>query len=486
MKNKDCVNLYSTVPTPVTTANGSIMNATATGIAQSSSGLSLDNVLVCPSATENLLSIASLDKLGYSVVFGNGEVKIGKGGSLDKVINSGTLQNMAYYLDLDLTSPNSTLPTATTSIFSTKALECKPSIPKVSYRTGNNNSIGDFHEKLNHLNLADMKKLASGDMVSDITSCNLDKLDGVLNCESCLIGKARKGTPPKKSNHKSTRPGELYHTDLCGPMAVAGINGSLYLMSFTDDFSRYSTVFFLKTKSEAFQTFLNFDTAIYNKFARHVSILRSDNGLEFKNASFSDYCKFYGIEHQFTTPYSPNQNGVSERLNLTIMNPVRAMFISSGLNKNLWEEAVANVVYTRNRSPTSALDSNTTPFELYHGYKPSISHLQSFGSTCFALTNPYQRSFSNFVKLADRSQKCKFLSYSLNSKSYRLLAANDLIIVSRFEDTVFRSTEVPASKGDTQSVIPAPNRHLNQNQFAVLQYIHRWLGCWQLPGCYKC
>jgi hypothetical protein len=187
---------------------------------------------------------------------------------------------------------------------------------------------------------------------------------------------------------------------------------------------------------------------IYNQFGRHITFLRSDNGTEFKNSSFSMYCSAYGITQQFTTPDAPNQNGVSERLNLTLLDATRAMLHASKLSPDFWNEAVLNAVYTRNRSPSSST-GKCTPYELYYGHKPNVSHLQIFGTPCFAITTPYQRRNTGTFKLADRSKKCIFMGYSSNSKSYRLLNETGKITLARYEDTLFTVPCPPNSHGPT-------------------------------------
>jgi hypothetical protein len=211
-------------------------------------------------------------------------------------------------------------------------------------------------------------------------------------------------------------------------------------MTITDDYSRYTFVFPLASKTETISRFHNLDNLLYNQFARHASIIRSDNGTEFKNNSFSEYCRAYGITQQYTTPYASSQNGVSERMNLTLLNPVRAMLKQSGLSQTYWVEALRNAANNRNRSP-SAKTGSKTPYELFYGVPPQMDHLQIFGSPCYALTTSYQRRNTGTFKLADRSEQCVFLGYSTDSKSYRLLQQwSNKIITRRYEDTIFTKT----------------------------------------------
>ena len=113
-----------------------------------------------------------------------------------------------------------------------------------------------------------------------------------------------------------------------------------------------------------------------------INALRSDNGGEYSSEIFTNYCREKGITRQFTNPYCPEQNGVSERYNRTIVEGARTILHHSKLPLKFWAEAVSTVVLVRNRSPTSALKGKT-PYEYWFGNKPDVSHLRVFGSVCF-------------------------------------------------------------------------------------------------------
>jgi IS30 family transposase len=187
-------------------------------------------------------------------------------------------------------------------------------------------------------------------------------------------------------------------------------------------------VYFLKAKSEDFEKFVNFQHMVENETREKVASLRTDNGGEFTSTEFNDYCRNNGIMRQLTSSYTPQQNGVTERMNRTLMGMARSMMQFKGLSTKYWAEAVHTVVYLRNRSPTSALDGQT-PYEAWYGFKPKVNHLRVFGSTCYALVPKEKRT-----KLENRSMKCNFIGYSEEKKGYRLLS-DGKFIVSR--DVIF-------------------------------------------------
>ena len=147
---------------------------------------------------------------------------------------------------------------------------------------------------------------------------------------------------------------------------------------------------------------------------KNVKVIRSDNGGECSSKKFAEYCAEKGISHQFTNPYSPQQNGVSERLNRTIIEATRSMIHHAKLPLQFWAEAVNTAVYLHNRSPTVALKDKTS-FECWFGRKPDISNLRVFGCVCYMHVPDGQRR-----KLDPKSSKGIFVGYPEGTKGYKL------------------------------------------------------------------
>ena len=137
-----------------------------------------------------------------------------------------------------------------------------------------------------------------------------------------------------------------------------------------------------------------------------------------------------GIEHQYTIPKTPEQNGVSKRMNRTLIEKVRSMLAESRLPQKFWAEALSTAVYLINRSPTKALD-NTTPFEAWYGKKPNVSHLRVFGCSGYAHIPKDERK-----KLESKAKTCIFLGYSATRKGYCLYDQTTSSIVHS-RDVVF-------------------------------------------------
>ena len=144
-------------------------------------------------------------------------------------------------------------------------------------------------------------------------------------CECCILEKQHHESFPTGAYYRAKKPLELVHTDLCGPMTIQSIGGRCYFLTFIDDYSRKNWVYFLKQKSKSFAKFKEFKSLEGNLSDRQIKVLRLDRGGEYDLKTFHEYCKQHGIRKQFTTRYTPQQNGVVERKNQTIMNMTRSM-----------------------------------------------------------------------------------------------------------------------------------------------------------------
>jgi len=169
---------------------------------------------------------------------------------------------------------------------------------------------------------------------------------------------------------------ELVHADLCGPMSVESLGGSRYFLLFTDDYSRMSWVYFLKFKSKTFENFKKYKSFVERQSGCRIKTLRTDRGGEFISNEFNTYCEENGIHRKLTSPYTPEQNGVAERKNRTVVEMGRSMMQARGVPKYFWAEAVATTVYMLNISPTKVV-LNQTPYEAWRGNKPKVSQLHS-------------------------------------------------------------------------------------------------------------
>jgi transposase InsO family protein len=165
---------------------------------------------------------------------------------------------------------------------------------------------------------------------------------------------------------------------------VQSVGGNRYIVTFIDDATRFMRGFLIPNKKAktVLDAFIIFQNLVETETSCKVLAICTDNGTEYKGV-FDIHLKQHGIQHQVTTPYSPESNAVSERYNRTIMEMVRPMLHCVGYPLELWGEAALTAYYITNRLPTSAL-SGMTPFEAWHGYKPDVSHLRRWGCIAYA------------------------------------------------------------------------------------------------------
>lgn len=219
---------------------------------------------------------------------------------------------------------------------------------------------------------------------------------------------------------------EIVHTDLCGPMETPSAGGGIYFITFIDDYSRKVYVYFLRNKMDIISVFIKFKEEVENETEKKINILRSDNGKEYCNKDFSDFLAASGIKHQTSTPYTPEQNGVAERMNLTLVERAKCMLFEANLEKIYWAEAVGTAAYITNRSPSRVL-AEVTPYEKWTGKKPNISHLRIFGSKVMVHVPK-----ANRLKWDRKSHELIFVGYCDNTKGYRMYdPVNKRMVISR-------------------------------------------------------
>src|SRR4051812_6217014 len=232
------------------------------------------------------------------------------------------------------------------------------------------------------------------------------------------------------------------------------LGGASYMLTIIDDYSRKVWPYFLKHKYEAFSPFKEWKIMIEIQTEKKVKILRTDNGMEFCSKQFKNYCKSEGIVRHYTIPYTPQQNGVAEHMNRTIISRARCMFSNAGLHRRFWAEAASTACYLINRSPSIALN-NKTPIEVWSGSPANYSQLRVFGCTADAHVDN--------GKLEPRAVKCIFLGYKSGVKGFKLwYPETQKVVISRnviFNESAMlhdvSSTNVPV-ESEQQPIVQEP------------------------------
>ena len=271
-------------------------------------------------------------------------------------------------------------------------------------------SIDKAHRRFGHASTGRLIKL------QDSTQGVLINGQEKTFCESCAHGKSRRAPFPHERRTKPTRIFQIVSSDLKGPILVPGKGGHRYYITFNCLYSTWTWISFLKQKTsqEVLTTTQRFLTDAQAETGQRLETLLTDNGSEYVNREMSTYLLQKNIRHQRTVPYSPQQNGLAERRNQTIMGMTRCILIESQLEYEYWTFAVRYAVYTLNRLPTKSI-SWKTPHELWLNQKPDVSHMRPFGCTAFAHISQQLRT-----SLEPTSTRCTFLGYPQYQKGYVL------------------------------------------------------------------
>jgi hypothetical protein len=265
-----------------------------------------------------------------------------------------------------------------------------------------------WHRRYAHLNyqaLPFLEKMVEG--IPELQSTH----EGI--CRGCALGKNVK-KPFSSSNNRSKEILDLIHSDVCGLMPVKSLGGSLYYVTFIDDYSRKTWLYLLKTKDEVFNKFQEFKAEIENLTSKKIKTLRTDNGGEYTSKEFVAFCKSTGIRRELTVPHNPQQNGVAERKNRSIEETMKALMNNQGLSMYLWGEATMATIYVQNISPCHILKDMTLE-EAFSRKKPNLEHLRIFGCPVYIHIPKDKRK-----KLEPSGKKGIFVGYSESSKAYKI------------------------------------------------------------------
>ncbi|GJW11250.1 hypothetical protein Tco_1577077 [Tanacetum coccineum] len=268
-----------------------------------------------------------------------------------------------------------------------------------------------WHRRLGHLNFKTMNKLVRNNLVIGLPS---KIFENDHSCVDCLKGKQHKASCKSKLANSTSKPLHTLHMDLFGPTSISSLNHKWYCLVVTDDFSRFSWTFFLKTKDETYRILRNFITEIENLKDLKVKIIRCDNGGEFRNKEMDDFCSRKGIKREFSNARTPQQNGVAERRNRTLIEAARTMLADAKLPVTFWAEAVNTACYVQNRVLVTK-PLNKTPYELFNGRAPAIGFLRPFGCHVMILN-----TLDHLGKFDAKGDEGFFVGYSLNSKAFRV------------------------------------------------------------------
>ena len=278
----------------------------------------------------------------------------------------------------------------------------------------------NWHKRLSHLNLNNINELIRKDLVRGLPKSILN-LDGL--CDSCQKAKLRKSSFKSKTESSVVDPYHLLHVDLFGPVNVMSIGRKKYALVIVDEYTRYTWVYFLATKDETAQTLMDHVTLLDKGSEDKVKIIRSDNGTEFRNSTMEAFYKDKGVKQEFSAPGTPQQNGVVERKNRTLIEAARTMLDEAKLPTYFWAEAVQTACFTQNA--TLINKHGKTPYEMVKKKKPNLKYFHIFGCKCFVMkTHPEQ-----LTKFDLKADEGIFVGYPVSTRAFRVYNLRTRVIM---------------------------------------------------------
>ena len=367
--------------------------------------VTVTNVLHTPELSANLLSVSSLTAKGAEIQFSAKQCSIYlKGVELETASRTGSL----YNLQLAKTS-------------------CKANVASTEA------TMELWHRRLAHLGADNVKKLVPRSTGINLQLESSSTADS-STCQGCVFGKQTK-IISRTPQRRATNCMELLYTDIGRPITPPSVGGANYYVTFTDDFSRTTWIYFLKAKDECLGRLKELTRLLQTETGLKVKRIRSDNRGEYSSNASKDFYSQKGIQWEPTVPYAPEQDRVSERVNRPLKDRTRSVLAQTQLPKALWAKITNTLVYLKNRSPTTANKDSKTLWEIQNSRKPALGHLKALGCAAYHhLSKPGQK------KLDSCSQRCYLLGFE-GSNQYRLWdPVKETVLRSR--DVVFNESNI--------------------------------------------
>ncbi|CAI7750291.1 unnamed protein product [Closterium sp. NIES-54] len=382
--------------------------------------LTIKNVLVVPGLGANLLSVSQFTRKGMRVNIEGTMMAL----STADGVHIGTARQAGGLFVLD----------ALPRVASAQAATLTTTLSK-------------WHNRLGHLHLAAIQAMATKGVVDGLEFVRSSGDDE--KCAGCLEGKmARKHFPPSTKPNAS-EPLKLVHTDLCKPITPVSKGGVRYVLTLLDDATRVCWIRLLKNQDATSTVIKQWVADVEKESGFKVKRFRSDGGGEYTARELGDWLKGRGTTHEFSTPYTPQQNGPAKRLNRTLMESEQSLLSHAHAEKHWWGEVVTLATWIRNRCVTKALP-NKTPLKAWSGTKPDVTDLRTFGCTCYYHVPDVTRT-----KLEAKARVAMYLGPSADHKAWRVWdLEHGKLVVSH--DVVFYEDTFPSKSMTVPSVIIVP------------------------------
>lgn len=352
--------------------------------------ITLHKVAFVPKLSVNLISVKALASLGVSVKFTEKFCFI-KNSRFDILL--GKIANGSYILKT----------------------RKKNTLHDVKIDMAMSSCVHEWHLKMGHRNIAHIQR------IKETLNLNVQKCKCSFECVGCLKGKLHSLPFPQESE-KPPEPRDVITSDVCGPFRTPSLGGAKYFVTFTCAKTDYTEVAAIKHKSDCKMELINYVKRCMTQFGRFPKVIRSDRGGEYTDEDVQSYLRSNGIVSQLTVARCPQQNGISERKNRTLLEAIRTMLFTRNLPKHLWGEALHHANNTFNNIPRES--NSKSPKEIFFNDSFDYPFIE-FGAPVYYTTNSHDRS-----KLAERGAPGIYLGVDQSSKGFRIFT-NGKIRVER-------------------------------------------------------
>ncbi|KAG8501441.1 hypothetical protein CXB51_003771 [Gossypium anomalum] len=413
----------------------------------------LSDVRYVPELKRNLISLSTLDSKGYRYTAESGVLKISKG---SLVVMKGQRKTAKLYV-LQGSTVTGDAAVASSSL-------SDDDITKL------------WHMRLGHMSENGMVELSKRGLFDGQGICKLNF------CEHCVFGE-QKRVRFTRGIHNTKETLEYIHSDLWGPSRVPSRGGANYMLTFIDDFSRKVWAFFLKQKSDVFSAFKSWKIMIEKQTGKQIKYLRTDNGLEFCSDEFNRLCKSEGIVRHLTVRHTPQQNGVAERMNRTIMEKVRCMLSNANLPKSFWAEAASTACFLINRSPSVSIEKKT-PQEVWSSNPANYSDLKIFGCPAKVVISR-DVVFDETAMLPNLSLKDSSNKENQKQVEHQINTESTPQVSTKIENRVASSPQYSIAKNRTKREIKPPKKYAEADLVAYALNVAEDIDANQEPSNYS-
>lgn len=394
--------------------------------------VTIHDVLHVPSIARNLFSVGAATQKGAEFSASKSQCRITVSGKLYAIGHYNKASKL-YVLDAKVK-------VATALLASTKR------------------TLTEWHQALGHPSKQTIVEMAKEKTVDGLEIIPPREEEG---CSTCPEGKASRAPHTKESSIKPQEVGDQIDLDLVGPMAKPSLGMSKYILLMRDRFSGYSHSYLIPSKDKVHAEIQKYLGEFESESGRRIKRITTDNGSEFSNEKVKTLCELEHVKLDFVAPYTPEQNGAAERNNRTIVETATVMIAQSGLEYEIWGEAVATAVYLRNRIRKK--NNKLTPYEYFTGRKPSVAHIVPFGTQVHSLIT--DRKLGKFEAKTERGFVVGFTN---RSNTYRIYIPEKRKVKISC-DVIFRPhksiglTKVEASPQMTTRVIEMQDKGVDED-----------------------